>query len=52
MHDEAAIRHGILEPGETFEIQEQLAGIEVGVLVAKQFAVPVVGFRCDGDLPI
>jgi hypothetical protein len=52
MHDETVVGDRILQPGEPFEVKQQLTRIEVRVLVAEQLATPRVGFRSDRNVPL
>ena len=45
------IREGYVQPPHAFEIEEDLTGIEVGILVAEEGEIALVGFGGDRDLP-
>ena len=48
---EFSIGNGISQTSESFEIEEDLPGIEVGILVAEEGKIPFVGLGCNGDVP-
>jgi hypothetical protein len=43
---------GKVKASHPFEVEEDLASVEVGILIAEEGEVPLVGFGSDGDFPL
>jgi len=43
--DEFLIGYGIFQAGKSFEVEQDLPGIEVGVLIAEELEIAFVGFE-------
>lgn len=49
---ELLVGEGVAEAGESFEVEEDFSGVEVGVLVSEEGEIAAVGFGGDGDVPL